>query len=75
MESTSELIKAGLERAKAENRGHWRPPALTPEQVQECRRMYAETSSIRRVARVMKVSQSIVKRSLELEADRVGREI
>ncbi len=43
VESTSERIKAGLERAKAEGRGHWRPPALTPEQVQECRRMYAET--------------------------------
>ena len=35
VESTSELIKAGLERAKAEGRKPGRPPPLTPEQVQE----------------------------------------
>ena len=74
VESTSERIKAGLERAKAEGRKTGRPPALTPEQVQECRRMYADTSSIRRVARIMKVSQGTVKRALELDADPVGRE-
>ena len=31
--------------------------------------MYADTSSIRRVARVMTVSQGTVKRALELDAD------
>ena len=50
VESTSERIKAGLERAWAERRKPGRPPALTPEQVEECRRMYAETPSTRRVA-------------------------
>ena len=74
VESTSERIKAGLERAKAEGRKTGRPPALTPEQVQECRRMYDGTPSIRRVARIMKVSQGTVKRALELDADPVGRE-
>ena len=37
--------------------------------------MYVETPSIRRVARVMKVSQSIVKRAVKLDADPVGRGI
>ena len=69
VESTSERVKAGLERARAEGRKPGRPPALAPEQVQECRRMYADTSSIRRVARVMTVSQGTVKRALELDAD------
>ena len=71
-ESTSERIKAGLERARAEGRRPGRPSAFTHEQVEECRRMYAETPSIRRVARIMKVSQGTVKRALEL--DPVGRE-
>ena len=73
VESTSERIKAGLERAIAEGRRPGRPPALTPEQVQECRRMYADTPSIRRVARIMKVSQGTVKRALELDADPGGQ--
>ena len=42
--------------------------------VQECRRMYADTPSIRRAARIIKVSQGTVKRALELDADPVGRE-
>ncbi len=74
VKSTSERIKAGRERARADGRKPGRPPALTPEQMQECRRMYADTPSIRRVARIMKVSQSTVKRALELNADPVGRE-
>ena len=69
VESISERVKAGLERARAKGRKPRRPPALTPEQVQECRRMYADTLSIRRVARIMKVSQGTVKRALELDAD------
>ena len=53
VESTSERIRAGLERARAEGGKPGRSPALTPEQVQECLRMYAETPSVRRVARIM----------------------
>ena len=74
VESTSERIEAGLERARAEGRKPGRPDALTPEQVQECRRMYVDTPSIRRVARIIKVSQGTVKRALELDGDPVGRE-
>ena len=74
VESTSERIKAGLDRARAEGRKPGRPLALTPEQVEECRRMYAETPSIRRVARIMKVSQGTVKRALEPYPEPEGRE-
>lgn len=38
VESTSERIKAGLERARAEGRKPGRPPMLIPEQARECRR-------------------------------------
>ena len=41
VESTSERIKAGLDRARAEGRKPGRPPALTTEPAEECRRMYA----------------------------------
>ena len=64
VESTSERIKAGLERAKAEGRKPGRPSALTPKRVQECRRMYAKTPSIRRVARMLGVFQGTVKKAL-----------
>ena len=73
VESTSERIKAGLDRARAEGRKPGRPPILTTEQVEECRQMYAETPSICRVARVMKVCQGTVKRALELDPVPVGR--
>ncbi len=68
IDTTSERVRTGLDRAKAEGKRLGRPPALTPEQVQECRRMYAGTPSIHRVARIMKVSQGTVKRALEPDA-------
>ena len=52
-DSTCERMKVDQERARAEGR----PPALTPQQVDECRRMYAENQSIRRTARILKVSR------------------
>ena len=73
VDATSERVKAGLDRAKAEGKRLGRPPTLTPGQVQECRRMYAETPSIRRVARILGVSQGTVKRALDLKADPIGR--
>ena len=57
-DSTSERIEAGLDRAKAE--GRTPAPALTPEQVKECRRIYAENRPIRHTARILKVSQGTV---------------
>ena len=65
-ESASEQIHAGLERARAEGKRLGRPPVLTTEQQEECRRMYAENPSIRRVARIMNVSQGTVKKALGL---------
>ena len=47
-DSTSERIKAGQDRAKAEGRLLGRPPVLTPYQVNECKRMFAENPSVSR---------------------------
>ena len=59
-DSTSERIKVGQERAKAEGR----PPALSPDQVNECKRMFAENPSVSRVARIMKVSWSTANKAI-----------
>ena len=57
-DSTSERIKVGQERAKAEGRPPGRPPALSPDQVRECKLIFAENPSVSRVARIMKISWS-----------------
>ena len=64
VESTGERIKAGQDRARAEGRPPGRPPALTPEKEQVALRMYAEGASIRRIARVVEVSQGTVKKAV-----------
>ena len=56
-DSTSEQIHASLNRARAEGKKLGLPPALTPDQIAECQRVYAENPADRRVARIMKVSQ------------------
>ena len=48
-DSTSERIKAGQDCAKAEGRPPGRSPALTPDQVNECGRTFAENPSVSRV--------------------------
>ena len=63
-DSTSERIKVGQERAKAEGRPPGRPPALSPDQVNECKRMFPENPSVSRVARIMKVSWSTANRAI-----------
>ena len=63
-DSTSERIKAGQDRAKAEGRPPGRPPALTPGQVNECRRVFAENPSVSRVARIMKISWSTANKAI-----------
>ena len=73
VESTSERIKAGLERVSVEERRPGRRPTLTPEQMKEYWRMYAEAQSIRRVARIMNV-QGKVKHAFGLDAGSVTRE-
>ena len=71
VDATSERVKAGLDRARAEGKRLGRPRALTREQVQECQRMYAETPSIRRVARILGVSQGTMKRTLNFDTEPV----
>ena len=64
-DSTSERVRAGLDRARAEGKKLGRPPALTREQVLEAQRIYAENPSIRRTTRILGVSQGTVKSALE----------
>ena len=63
-DSTSERMKVGQERAKAEGRPPGRPPALTPDQVNECKRMFAVNPSVSRVARIMRVSLSTANKAI-----------
>ena len=41
-----------------------RPPALSPEQVEQCRRMDREGAGLRHIARVMQCSPATVKKAL-----------
>ena len=41
-----------------------RPPALTPEQVDQCRRMTGDGAGLRHIARVMQCSLATVKKAL-----------
>ncbi len=63
-DSTSERIKVGQERAKAEGRQPGRPPALSPDQVNECKGMFAGNPSVSRVARIMKISWSTANKAI-----------
>ena len=60
VDSASERIKLGLDRAGGKQVG--RPPALTPEQVEQCRRMAEEGAGLRQIARVMQCSPATIKR-------------
>ena len=53
VDSASERIKLGLDRARANGKQVGRPPALTQDQVEQCRRMADEGSGLRHIARVM----------------------
>ena len=64
MDSASERIKLGLDRARAGGKRVGRPPALTQEQVEQCRRMADEGAGLRQIARVMQCSPATVKKSL-----------
>ena len=69
-DSSSERIRAGQDRARAEGKKIGRPPALTPEDIDDCRRLYADGAgySLRRIARLKKVSKTTVKRAIEAGA-------
>ena len=61
---TAKRIKLGLDRARGEGRRIGRPPALSPEQVEQCRRMADEGAGLRQIARVMQCSPATVKKTL-----------
>ena len=64
MDSASERIKLGLERARAEGKRVGRPPALSAEQLEQCRRMAAEGAGLRQIARVFGCSSATVREAL-----------
>ena len=69
VDSTSERIKLGLDQARAGGKRLGRPPALTPEQAEQCRRMTEEGAGVRRIARVMQCSPATVKKVLTIYLD------
>ena len=66
VDSASERIRLGLDRARASGKQVGRPPALTQEQAEQCRRMAGEGSGLRHIARVMGCSPATVKKTLAL---------
>ena len=64
VDSASERIKLGLERARAEGKRVGRPPALSGEQLDQCRRMADEGAGQRQIARVLGCSPATVKKAL-----------
>ena len=69
VDSTSERIKLGLDQARADGKRLGRPPVLTPEQVEQCRRMTEEGAGLRHIARVMQCSPATVKKALAAALD------
>ena len=64
VDATSERIPDGQVRARGEGRRIGRPPALSPEQVEQCRNMKQEGAGVRHIARVMQCSPATVKKTL-----------
>ena len=64
VDSASERIKSGLARARGNGKQVGRPPALNPDQVEQCRRMADDGSGLRQIARVMTCSPATVKKAL-----------
>ena len=64
VDSASERIRLGLDRARAGGKQVGRPPALTQDQVEQCRRMADEGAGLRQIARVMTCSPATVKKAL-----------
>ena len=64
VDSASERIKLGLDRARARGKRVGRPPALATDQVEQCRRMAEEGAGLRQIARVMTCSSATVKKAL-----------
>ena len=69
VDSASERIKLGLDRARADGKRVGRPPALSQEQEEQCRRMAQDGAGLRQIARVMQCSPATVKKVLDMERD------
>ena len=69
VDSAGERIKLGLARARAEGKRVGRPPALTPERVEQCCRMAEEGAGLRHIARVMQCSPATVRKALAAALD------
>ena len=72
VDSASERIKLGLARARGSGKQVGRPPALTQEQIEQCRRMADEGSGLRHISRVMQCSPATVKKALDAVAGSQG---
>ena len=64
VDATSERIRDGQARARGEGRRIGRPPSLSTEQMEQCRRMTQEGAGLRQIARVMQCSPATVKKVL-----------
>ena len=64
VESASACIRMGLDWARASGKRIGRPPALSPDQVDQCRRMADEGAGLRQIARVLKCSPSTIRKAL-----------
>ena len=62
VDSTRERTKLGLARGNGRKVGF--PPALTPDQIERCRRMAGEGAVLRQIARVMTCSPPTVEKAL-----------
>ena len=69
MYSASERIKPSQDRAKDGEKRTRRLPALTPEQVEKCRRMAEGSAGLRHMARVVSCSPATVRKALDTVAD------
>ena len=72
--SASERIKLGLARARAGGKQMGRPPALTPDKIEQCRRMADEGAGLRQIARVMTCSPATVKKARDAVSDGQGED-
>ena len=68
VDSASERIKLGLERARGNGKTVGRPPALTSDQIEQCRRMAEEGAGLRQIAWVMTCSPATIKKALDAVA-------
>ena len=68
VDSASERIKLGLARARGNGKKVGRPPALTSDQIEQCRRMAEEGAGLRQIARVMTCSPATIKKALDAVA-------